>query len=64
MLLCALDGWLTETTATQAVPLISSPTMLVALLSPEVREASSTCMSDFFEKLQKMSALADTRNSA
>jgi hypothetical protein len=29
--------------ATQAVPLITSPTMIVALLSPEVREASSTC---------------------
>jgi len=29
-------------TATQAAPLIASPTMIVALLSPEVREASST----------------------
>jgi hypothetical protein len=28
--------------ATQAAPLIASPTMIVALLSPEVREASST----------------------
>jgi hypothetical protein len=31
-------GWL----AIQAMPLIISPTMIVALLSPEVREASST----------------------
>jgi hypothetical protein len=28
--------------AVQALPLIASPTMIVALLSPEVREASST----------------------
>lgn len=28
--------------ATQAAPLIASPTMIVALLSPEVREATST----------------------
>lgn len=28
-------------TATQAAPLIASPTMIVALLSPEVREAST-----------------------
>jgi hypothetical protein len=28
--------------ATQAAPLVTSPTMIVALLSPEVREATST----------------------
>ena len=31
-----------NTTATQAAPLIASPSMIVALLSPEVREATST----------------------
>lgn len=30
--------------ALQAAPMIASPTMIVALLSPEVREASSTCL--------------------
>jgi hypothetical protein len=35
--MCATDN----DAATQAVPLIASPTMIVALLSPEVREASS-----------------------
>lgn len=37
--------WLQQTdgnAATQAAPLVTSPTMIVALLSPEVREATST----------------------
>jgi hypothetical protein len=35
--MCGING----NAATQAAPLIASPTMIVALLSPEVREASS-----------------------
>jgi hypothetical protein len=45
--------------ATQALPLIASPTMMVALLSPEVREATSkhaTTLHPFFPA--KHSALA------
>jgi len=44
MVLLEMDErMLTVSVALQAVPLIASPSMIMALLSPEVREASSTC---------------------